>query len=322
MAERENRTAIFSALMVGILVFVLLFWFVEPEKVLQQIAQANLLLLAAAVGILAIEVVFTSLRVQHCVNHHVSFPLAAYCNSLYIAWLSLLPARLGEIAGIAVFNQKLSMPLGSAIASVIVQRIYDVLILSGLLVVLLSQSFYGGTFGMMIAGTALTLLIVVLMTLPSSLGIAARILLLGRQYRWIKKLTYLLLQARTWYRHQSEPRAILWLTGSTLGKWVANLIAMTVIFSACDVDLSIVMLATVAILMHFLGAIPVQSFGGFGAAEVGLAGILVSLGISADQAVAASLLVRIVSLSFSGLFFVFCYLIIRPIFLSEQLIAR
>jgi uncharacterized protein (TIRG00374 family) len=290
----------------------LLLWLADPAALLMQFRQANWYWLGLALIPLSVEVVFTSLRVQHCVNRPVRFSLAMYCNALYIAWLTLLPARLGEIAGVAVFNQKLGMTVGSATASVVVQRIYDVLILAGLLVAALSQTLYGGKTGLILACLVLLTLLIVLATLPFWLSTFARLFFTWRHVRWLKRLMYIVLQARTWYRHQSAPSAISWLAGTTLGKWSFNLVAVVLIFRAAGLELDLSVLATVAILMHFLGAIPIQSFGGFGAAEIGVAGILVSMGIPNDQAVAAGLLVRIAALFFSGLFFTVSFLTLRP----------
>jgi uncharacterized protein (TIRG00374 family) len=320
--QRDNRFSWFSAIIIGVAVFAILFWYVEPRQVLDQFGQVDIGLLAFAFLPLAIEAMCSTFRIQHCVNHTVSIRLAAYCNSLYLIWLSLLPARLGEIAGIAVFHKRLSMPLGSAVASVIVQRIYDVLILSGSLIIVLSQTYYGGDTALVIASIALVALIGVLLTLPFWLGMSAKVLLSWRHKKWVKHLLYALLQARTWYRHQSEPRAVLWLTGTTIGKWCFNLVAITTVFTACGIELDLPMLVTLAIIMHFLGAIPIHSVGGFGASELGLTGMLVSLGTPVDQAVATSLIVRLISLCFCFLFFVVASLVARNHRYYESVIGK
>lgn len=312
LQAKSNLSSWLSAAAVGLVTLTLLFWLVDSNELLAVVQAANWYLLALAILPLIAEVTFTSLRVQHCVNHPVSLRLAMYSNSLYIAWLSLLPARLGEIAGVAVFHQKLKMPIGSAMASVVVQRIYDVLILAALLVALLTQSLYGGKTGLAIAAGVLILLMIGLVTLPVWLDCSARLLHPFRQRRWLKRCQHILLQARTWYRHQSAPSAIGWLAATTFGKWCANLVAVSTIFLAVGIELELVLLATVGILMHFFGAIPLQSFGGFGATEIGLAGILISLGVSAEQAVAAGLLLRLVFLVFAVIFFVFCFVFLRP----------
>lgn len=309
--NQGQRTTWISAGVIGVLVLALLLWFADPASLLQQLKSANWWLLTLAIMPLCAEVTFTSLRVQHCVNQPISLSLAMYANSLYIAWLSILPARLGELAGIAVFKRNLKMSTGSAIASVIVQRIYDVLVLSGMLVACMSQSLYGGTTGILIAATTWLVLMVMLFTLPIWLTCGAKVLYSRRSVSWLRKVLYVLLQARTWYRHQSAPGAIRWLVASTVGKWSVNLVAVTMIFAAVGVQFGLPLMATIVILMHFLGAVPLQSVGGFGAAEVGLTGILVSLGTPAEQAVAASLLVRVVFLCFSFLFFCFCFVVLR-----------
>ena len=310
--SKQNRSAYISAIIFGVLIFVLMFSFVDIDQVLTHVSMANYNLLLLAFLPFTIEIGFTTLRIQHCVNRDVPFTLALYCNSIYMTWLSILPARLGEVAGIAVFKTKLKMVVGSAIASVIVQRIYDILILTGLLVAFLSQTLYGGKGGLMIAIFVLLVLTVALISLRFWLGTIASILLRWRRWRTVRGLVFMMLQARTWYRHQSSPKAVLWLTITTLGKWLVNLGAVYLVFVACGIDLSITMIATVGILMHFLGAIPVQSFGGFGASDLGLAGILASLGIPAEQAVATSIIFRLVVLSFVGTFFIACYTIVRP----------
>ncbi len=312
MSKPGQRTTWISAGIIGVLVLAFLLWLADPASLLRQLQTANWWLLALAITPLCAEVVFTSLRVQHCVNQPLSLTLAMYANSLYIAWLSVLPARLGEIAGIAVFKRNLGMPTGSAIASVIVQRMYDVLVLSGMLVAFMSQSLFGGTTGIMLASLVLLVLTMMLFTLPFWLTCGARLLTTWRSNHWLRKLLYILLQARTWYRHQSAPNAIAWLVVTTLGKWCVNLVAVLLVFAAIGIQLDLLLMATVAILMHFLGAVPIQSVGGFGAAEIGLTGILVSLGIPAEQAVAASLLVRTVFLCFALLFFCFCFVFLKP----------
>lgn len=308
----NSKRVWFSAVAIAVAVVVFMFYLADPADILSAMSQASLPLLALALVPLAIEAGFASLRIQHCVNHPVAFSKAMYCTSIYIAWLGILPARLGEVAGIAVFSSKLEMPVGSAIASVVVQRIYDVLILCGLLIALLTQTVYGGTTGLVIASLVVIGLIAVLLTLPFWLDLSARILFPWRRKKWLKVLLSVALQARTWYRHQSQRDAVLWLAGSTLCKWLFNISAMTLIFSACQIEITPALLALIAILMHFFGAIPIQSFGGFGAAEVGLTAILVSQGIPADQAIATSFVVRFVSLTFGGLFFAFSFLLLRP----------
>ena len=312
MSQPNKTVSYISAVFAGLLVFALLFAFVDPDQVFEAAKRVDPLLLAVAMIPLSLEVICTSLRVQHCVNRPVPFSLAMYSNAIYMTWLSILPARLGELAGIAVFNSRLGMPMGSAIASVVVQRIYDVLILSGLLVAMLSQTLYGGTTGFVIACIVLFVLISVLLTLPFWLSQIARLLISFRHRAILKRLLFVCLQARTWYRHQSAPRAITWLAGTTLAKWIVNLIAVYIVFRACGIELDGYLITTVGILMHFLGAIPVQSFGGFGASDVGLAGILASLNVSAELAVATSIIFRLVVLSFVGLFFTFCFTLIRP----------
>lgn len=302
MTSRQSTWLISGAVSVMFISAMVLF--VDLEALQDAMLAVNPSWILIAIIPLTAEALITSFRIKLCADHPVPYRRAIYSNAWYVMWLSVLPARLGEIAAVEVFRRVLTMSTGSAIASIIVQRLYDLIILTGLALMLLAATLFAGLEGALYAIVILTLLMSGLATLPKWLDCGAK---LFYGFRTTAKLGRLilrsLLQARTWYRHRKDSSAILWLSGITLLKWIVNLIAVVCLFTACGIELGLTNLMLVVVLMHFLTAIPIQTIGGFGVVEVGLAGMLISLGISTADAVATSLILRIVSLSYVAIFF-------------------
>ncbi len=120
----------------------------------------------------------------------------------------------------------------------------------------------------------------------------------------MRKVKRLILQARIYSRHGLSRADIPMALFFTLLKWISNLSALVFLFMAIHLGLGLFENITVAAAYNFLAIIPLQTVGGIGVGEAGLALLLVSMGLSNSIAAGASLMIRFVILIFPFIFWV------------------
>ena len=311
-SRTNNRTLWLASAAVSGGLLCLLFLVVNPSELGHAFAVIDLRFAGLALLLLTIEALSTAWRIQTCAKTGVSYAHGVYANAWYVLWITLLPARLGEIAGISVFQKVLLMHPGRATASLIVQRLYDLVILGGFLVIGLSVTLLPMEAARPMVLAILFLMSCLIVSLTFWLTCLGKLIypLKGR-YAFASKLLRFCLHARQWCKQHMNVKAVLLLTLQTLLKWLANLTALLLLFYACKISLPVDTLFVVAILTHFLAAIPLQSIGGIGIVEAGLTSMLVYFGITAEQAIATSLFIRIVVIGYCGIFFTSVYLYFR-----------
>lgn len=277
--------------------------------------------LAWALGFLFFEGIVTSLRIWLFAGGKQCISPALRANAWYVLLLVVLPARLGEVAAVVVFEKYLGQKYGAAAMSIISQRLYDVIVLGTFfLIALLGMGEMLDKDLMMVIGGALIFIALVgLIQLDKFLTLG--VLMLGkskiRAGRIRRKIGRLLLQARIYARHILKRRDIPLALTFTFLKWAFNLGALVFLFYAIHLDLSVLQGVVTAAAYNFLAIIPLQTIGGLGVGEAGLALILAGMGITASMAAGASLLIRFVIILFP---FIFWVLVMGGLGLKERII--
>lgn len=257
----------------------------------------------AAFLFLTLEGIFTALRIWLFAARKPCLSQALKANAWYVVLLVLLPARLGEVAAIAVFERYLRQSYGAAAMSIVVQRIYDVIILGVFFLVALiglSEAFdkaflYGACF-MLIA-------IAVFGLYKMELFLTLAVLLFeGKKKGVLRSAKRFLLQARIWSRHIFKKNHIGIALITTALKWFCNLGALVCLFFAINLDLSFFEAVASSAAYNFLAIVPLQTIGGIGVGEAGLALILVATGMSTSVAASASILLRLAIIVFPFIF--------------------
>lgn len=264
--------------------------------------------LGFAIFFLFMEGIITALRIWLFAGRKTCISPALRANAWYVLLLVLLPARLGEVAAVVIFERYLGQKYGAAAMSIMTQRLYDVIVLGTFfLIALLGIGVFLDTNTLMIIGAVLVAFsLFVLVKLDKILTIT--VLIFGkkniRKSGISRKIGRLLLQARMYARHNLKgcdvPLALL----LSAGKWICNLGALVFLFQAIHLDLSFLQGIITAAAYNFLAIIPLQTIGGIGVGEAGLALILAGMGITASMAAGASLLIRFVILTFPFIFWV------------------
>lgn len=263
-------------------------------------------LLAAALFFLMLEGIVTALRIRIFAGNQTCYSPALKANAWYVLLLVILPARLGEVAAILVFERYLGQKYGAAAMSIVAQRLYDVIVLGVFfLISVLGLSSMIDTGLMSIVALALMAVAVfVLLRIEMFLTIAVLLLKKFRLGGLGKKIIRFLLQGRSYARHNLKHRDIPLVLLLTAGKWASNLAALVCLFMAIHLGLSFFENAAIAAAYNFLAAVPLQTIGGIGIGEAGLSLLFAAAGIAMPVAAGASLMIRFVILVFPFIFWV------------------
>lgn len=212
---------------------------------------------------------------------------------------SILPARLGDLAWMYLIHQKLKIAPGRAIFIALYHRLLDFVVASLFFVMsilLVGVDLLGANIGLA-AGLVLALLIGIVAMLEPLLTLGARLLQWASRtfdHRLTRILLRQLLHVRVWYRHEL-PKSLLWVTFAIIAaRWLAILAALGLLIHTMAGSLDWNDSAFLSNVYIYFSIIPLQTIGGFGVGEAGLAWVLTLYGLSLGKASAISLLIRII----------------------------
>jgi len=277
------------------------------DGLLVPVATAGLLLLL-------VEGVVTAARLSLMAGTHQPFVRALQANAWYSMLVVVIPARLGEIAAVLVMEKYLLQRPAPAFMSIIVQRLFDLIMLGTLFLLVLTSLAsqlppgISGLVACVVIGMALLAVyqMETLITLVARWLIGTR-LPISRANR--HKILRLLLQGRSWRRHLSSAGLIAAAFSLTVVKWLVTVGAIGTLLMALYYSLGWHSALLAAVAYCFMAAVPLQTIGGIGLGEAGLVFILSGMGVPVGVAAAMSLFVRLVLILFPALFFglVFIY---------------
>lgn len=272
--------------------------------------------LLGAFGLLLAEGIVTGLRIHLFAAGTARLRSAIAANAWYVLFLTIIPARLGEVAAIFVFERYLGQSRGAATASIISQRLFDMIVLTTafLVAVPFASRLQQSPLTYLTAGAVLCAAAFSLYFLDRVLVVfigLLRRLRTGRQAQLAKAASNLVLQARVWQRHVLGPKRAAQGLLLTIVKWCCNLGALILVLRAGQIDLSLGAEVAMAAAFNFLSAIPIQTIGGAGLGEVGLTGLLLLFGVTLPMAAGVSLLVRGTFIASQLAFWVLIILIMR-----------
>lgn len=259
---------------------------------------------ACGIALLTVEGLITAARFRLLARTAASYGDCLRATAWYVLMLIGLPARLGEVAGIGLIVRHMRERAGAAAASLLFQRVFDMIVLVPMLAVVCILAFGEvGTlpiFGMTVVLTAI--LIALLVYLEGLLGVAVRPLLARRQEKWPRRFLRVALQARMVRRHHMDRERTMKLGGYTVLKWIANLTAIGCVVVAVVPALSPLTALGVGIVYNLSAVIPIQTVGGFGISEAALLGSFSWLGYSLEVGAPIAIAIRLVLISAPILF--------------------
>jgi len=261
---------------------------------------------AAGIAVLLLEGLVTALRLRLLARGSVRLRDALRATAWYVLMLIGLPARLGEVAGIGVIARMLHQPVGVAAASLLFQRVFDMLMLIILLAIVAVLAVAGEQLFVVLAvSTALALAFaaVVVFIEPLLTAVAAR-LRRRRREQWPRRVLRVVLQARMYSRHHMSGERLLKLGALTACKWTANLLGIALVVIAVVPAMTAATALGLGIVYNLSAVIPVQTVGGFGISEVVLLGSFRLLGYELGVGAPLAIAIRIALISAPLLFWI------------------
>lgn len=304
VAERAPRSlwlfaAIASATLFGLVVF-----YADVRTIAGLVAQVPWWLIALGVAAMLLEGVCSAWRIQLLSRSPVALRDCFVVTAWWVLGLAILPARLGELAGIHMLQRRLGASLGEGVSNLSVQRLFDagILFLVGAIVVAAQTQLVGRVQAIAFSVSAAVVSIVAIWNLAAAFGVLAKGLHPWRRMRGIRLVLRTLLQARGMARRVLTRSRLAAIGCVSLAKWTCNLGGIALVTIAVMPSLAAIQSASVAVIYNLAAIIPLQTVGGIGIGEVSLAAGLGWYGYSAATAASAALLLRVVLLGAPVLF--------------------
>ncbi len=234
-------------------------------------------------------------RTMHSFWHRLNVTL------FHETYLAVLPARLGEIAYIIMLQKRFSIPVGAAIANLAFQRLCDLLIVICLLAIGLAILAAEGHVAGYYVLPCIIIIICLIITIHKTDRVASVFAMgimriLGRRKRWQRRLLSTLFSIRGWYMHRLSYSEYFEVVLATLVGWLCTLGVIYFCLRAIQINLNIGEILSIGSAYNLISAIPIQTIGGFGANEAGLASLFMLFGWSYVLAISMSLTTRLLLL--------------------------
>lgn len=293
---------------VGLLGLVL--WQIEWGAFTDLIAGVPTWVFVAALAGLLGEGLFTALRMQPFAAQPVSLAVCLRVTGWYVMWLVVLPARLGEVAAISLMRTHLGLRAGSATTGLVLQRVFDLLLLCGAFLVLIAMHAtpLSETAVALLMGAVFALLVAAIRWLPTLLALVSR--LGSRSSGWRRTLLRFALGARLYYRHRVSGTLLVRVSLLTLGKWTCHLGAFALLLSHL-MDLPLHSTILLGAAYNSLAVVPLQTIGGVGVSEAGLLGLLTLFGQELALAAGVAVALRVILISAPLLFWLLAVTLFR-----------
>lgn len=265
--------------------------------------------------LLQAEGIATALRVSRLV-FGVTFLDCLSVVGRWVAALTVLPARLGEIWGLHLMVRRLAEPLGRSINHLFVQRLFDVLVLTtfGLPVIALADAGLARTHALAGLLVVVLLLTLILLRLPACFSLLAKVGYVVRHRRPGRHLLRGSPHARRAARRTLLGHQPFALGAISVLKCVCNVGGVSALIVAFVPEIPVASAAGLAILCSLAAVIPLSGVGGIGIGDITLTVGLVWRGIDPATAAAVALGVRL-SVFIAPLIFCFGVLVIEAIFM-------
>ena len=219
-----------------------------------------------------------------------------------IAWhmllSSILPARLGDLGWMYLVHTWLAQPAARAVFVTFYHRLQDFIVVSSMLVLslIIARTHIGGTPVLIAASAVLAVMAAACTHLGELLNVLAAIVLrLHRHFHrpWLRAALEHVLRIRIWYRHRLRRDQVLLSFFIIVLRWVTILAAVAIVIRTLAIHISPGDSFLLANAYVYFGIVPVQSVGGFGTGEAGLAWMLTHYGVPLAAASALGLLLRL-----------------------------
>lgn len=210
---------------------------------------------------------------------------------------SLLPGRLGDLAWIFLMRDRFGVSAARAAFVAVFHRTQDMvcMILFFFAFLILAGPGHPGALALMALAGLFVLALAAIVRIEWLLAVAGRLAHGiarrggGRAARWVMRQA---LQTRVWYRREISLAVVSRAFAIILLRWVLVLGALLAPLVALAPQLGWDTAPFVASAYVLMGTIPIQTVGGYGTGEAGLASLLSIYGLPLAAATAVGLVLR------------------------------
>jgi hypothetical protein len=307
ISQRTSPIIWASATVISLILLSLVISQVDWDLTIEILLKSSPVFLLFSMIFFLAEGVFTTLRFYLLTPNKPMISSCFKVTAWYVVFLVLLPARLGEVIVILLLKQHLNQNTSPALMNVLVQRLFDVIILSSIFLItaLTLTPFSDSSYLNIIAIVIITLVSMILFWLDNFLMISAKLIIRKHtrpKNKWLRHALRMILQARIWHRHRLTTSKSIQTILLTVFKWVCNLGGFALLMKALQLPLAISNSVVLGAAYNFLAIIPLQTIGGFGISEAGLTSLLLLSGMSLTLAASATIIVRLIIITVPLLF--------------------
>jgi len=255
---------------------------------------------AASVGLLVVNLALEALWLRVILGGALRPPPAEAVIGI-AAWhafaVTVLPGRAGDLLWVALIRKRAGLTTTHAAVLALMHRIQDVIALAALFcgaLALASRDIVGADVALAAAGL-LPLALLSQAGLGRILGAAARLVLAAsRRTRFarLKGVARQLIQVRRWRRREVGTLRGIAAFAIIALRWLVVGAALYLPLAALADGLAFGDGSLIVSAYVLLGMIPLQTIGGYGAGEAGLASLLTGFGLSLAAGAAIALALR------------------------------
>lgn len=262
--------------------------------------------LVATTPILASAFVYIIFQITKVIRFTAIFPkhitpdfwTLYYVMTKHAYYLSILPARLGDVYFSTLLNQHTGVPHRLGNLSLFLARIYDILVLCTL--TLIGVFYFDATLPIWLNVLIICLSIICIFLILNLVRILTLIgnLLRKRSEPRPGSLTNRLainidlILKEICAKHKIKTHAVI-LVATSLN-WFGSIIMFWLILNMFNLELGILQVTFVVGIVNLFSLIPIQTIGGFGLREAGLFSALTLLGFAYEESISYAIVARLI----------------------------
>ena len=262
--------------------------------------------LVTATPILASALVYIIFQITKVIRFAAIFPkhitpdfwTLYYVMTKHAYYLSILPARLGDVYFSTLLNQHTGVPHRLGNLSLFLARIYDILVLCTL--TLIGIFYFGATLPILLNVLIVCLFIICVFLI---LNLVRILTLIGNllQKRFAPRPESLinrlainidLIVKEICDKNKIKTHAII-LVATSLN-WLGSIIMFWLILNMFSLELGILQVTFVVGIVNLFSLMPIQTIGGFGLREAGLFSALTLLGFAYEESISYAIVARLI----------------------------
>jgi len=283
----KNKKKFILGTLIAVFIIYLLVRQIDLEKIKDLSIKIDFYLLSVAFLLLVVANLVRAARFNYVLNKPISLKEMFRVTSFYNLYTALLPGGVGELSLIYLLKKKIKNHISLGLSSIVITRIYDILIIMALFLVglfMVGNIEIDKSKSILIMGpliVALLLIIKYIHKIVEKLG--QLFLLLAKQSAWAHKVVKNLKEAAIFLESNQKKKLPLFITSFFF--WLITFWTVQLLFWAVGIHLDFWGAVVVGTLANLIMMIPINTLGGFGYQETGVALGLIFLGIVKSEAV-------------------------------------